>query len=257
MSLSTSYIALKTICVKETTRILRIWIQTLVPPVITMILYFVIFGHLIGERIGEMRGFTYINFIVPGLIMMSIIMNSYANVVSSFFGAKFQKNIEEILVAPVPISFIIIGYITGGVIRGCLVGGMIFIVSLLFTELQVFNVLVLISISLLASILFSLAGFTNAIFAKRFDHISIVPAFILTPLTYLGGVFYSIDLLDSPWKEISFLNPILYLVNAFRYSLIGVSDVSLVASFVIISAFIVILYCINYWLVRIGYGLRS
>ena len=251
------FISLYTIVYREVMRIVRIWLQTLVPPVITMSLYFFIFGRLVGSRIGEMANHNYLDFIIPGLIMMSIITNSYGNVVSSFFGSKFQKNIEEMMVAPVTPGVLIMGYTAGGIARGFLVGVVVLIVSLFFTKLRIHSLSVIISFSFLSATLFSLAGFTNAIFSKKFDDISIIPTFVLTPLTYLGGVFYSIDLLSSPWKEISLFNPILYLVNAFRYGFLGHSDISVIYAFTIVSAATALLYAFNYYLIYRGYGLRQ
>ena len=250
-------VALYTILRKEVIRILRIWIQTIVPPAITMSLYFFIFGRLIGTRVGEMGGYSYINFIVPGLIMMTIITNAYANVASSFFGSKFQKNIEEIMVAPVSPITIILGYIAGGIFRGLAVGSVVFLVSLLFTQIHIHSLFILFFFSLQAVLLFSLAGLTNAIFSKRFDDISIIPTFILTPLSYLGGAFYSINLLSSPWKEISLFNPIFYLVDAFRFGFLGSSDVSIYYACIIINMAILILFLLNYILIKRGYGLRD
>ncbi len=250
-------VALKSLWIKETNRFLRIWIQTLFPPVITMSLYFVIFGNLIGSRIGEMSGFSYISFIVPGLIMMSVITNSYSNVASSFFSAKFQRNVEELLVAPVPNYIIIWGYIGGGVARGLMVGFLVTCVSLFFVELQIFNLPILILSVVFTSILFSLGGLLNAIFARTFDDISIIPTFVLTPLTYLGGVFYSITLLPDFWQGVSHFNPVFYMINAFRYGFLGVADVSLLWSFSVIATFIVLLYSLVMLLLKNGVGIRS
>jgi ABC-2 type transport system permease protein len=254
---SSYVIALKSIWRKETNRFLRIWIQTLVPPVITMSLYFVIFGNLIGSRIGEMGGFDYMSFIVPGLIMMSVITNSYSNVASSFFSAKFQRNVEELLVAPVPNYVIIWGYVGGGVARGLMVGFLVTCVSLFFVDLQIFNIFILILSVLCTSILFSIGGLLNAIFAKTFDDISIIPTFVLTPLTYLGGVFYSINLLPDFWQAVSHFNPVFYMINAFRYGFLGIADVSLVWSFTVIGLFIAVLYSIVVILLNKGIGVRS
>ena len=223
---SRDMVALQTIWVKECTRFLRIWVQTLVPPAITMTLYFVIFGNLIGSRIGQMGGFSYMEFIVPGLIMMAVITNSYANVCSSFYSAKFQRNIEEILVAPVSNWIIIVGFVGGGVARAMIIGVIVTFVSMFFVDIQIFNLPVIIVTLLLTSVLFSTAGLINAIFAKSFDDISIIPTFVLTPLTYLGGVFYSLSLLPEVWQWISKINPIVYMVNGFRYGFLGVSDVN-------------------------------
>ncbi len=250
-------IALKSVLIKECTRFLRIWVQTLVPPAITMTLYFVIFGSLIGSRIGEMGGFDYMAFIVPGLIMMSVITNSYSNVASSFFSAKFQRNIEELLVAPVPNYIIVLGYVGGGMLRGLLVGLIVTLVAMLFVDIQIHNVFVLIITVLMTAMVFSLAGLINAVFANTFDDISIIPTFVLTPLTYLGGVFYSLSLLPEFWQGVSQLNPIVYMVNAFRYGFLGVSDVDLTFAFAMISAFVVGFFSLAMYLINKGIGIRS
>ncbi len=257
MGLTEQYIAIKTILLKEIRRFLRIWVQTLIPPVITVVLYFVIFGQLIGSRIGEMGGFNYMQYIVPGLIMMSVITNSYGNVVSSFFSTKFQRSVEEMLVSPMPNYVIIWGFVFGGVARGMTVGTLVTILALFFTDLSVYNLAVTISIVILTAILFSLGGFINAIFANKFDDISIIPTFILTPLTYLGGVFYSIDLLPPFWALVSKANPIVYMVNGFRYGILGVSDVGLVETYGMITVFIVTLYFWTLYLMKKGIGIRS
>lgn len=252
----TILIAFFTIVRKEISRFMRIWVQTLLPPAISMTLYFVIFGSLIGSRIGTMNGYSYIDFIAPGIIMMSIINNSYANVVSSFFGAKFQNHIEEMLVAPIPNFIILAGFITGGVARGILVGIVVTVVALFFTELNVYSVPVTIVVVLMTSIVFSLAGLINAIFAKKFDDISIIPTFVLTPLIYLGGVFYSIDLLPEIWQTVSSFNPILYMVNAFRYGMLGESDIQISSAFLILTIFAMVLFSIALHLLNKGTGIR-
>ncbi|MGF1738551.1 ABC transporter permease [Photobacterium satsumensis] len=251
------WIAFKSLITKEVNRFARIWVQTMVPPAITMTLYFVIFGNLIGSRIGEMGGFSYMEYIVPGLIMMSVITNSYSNVASSFFSAKFQHNIEELLVAPVPNYIIIAGFVGGGVLRGLGVGVIVSVVSLLFVDLQIAHFGVVVATVLMTSVVFSLGGLINAIFAKTFDDISIIPTFVLTPLTYLGGVFYSLSLLPDFWQSVSKLNPIVYMVNAFRYGFLGVSDVGIGTSFAVLGAFTAILYSLCYYLISRGIGLRS
>ncbi|SON48245.1 ABC transporter permease [Vibrio tapetis] len=251
------WVAFCSLIQKEINRFTRIWVQTLVPPAITMTLYFIIFGNLIGSRIGEMSGFSYMEYIVPGLIMMSVITNSYSNVASSFFSAKFQRNIEELLVAPVPNYIIIWGFVMGGVARGLAVGAIVTTVSLFFVDLQVEHWGIIIATVFLTSVVFSLGGLINAVFAKTFDDISIIPTFILTPLTYLGGVFYSISLLPEFWQGISKINPIVYMVNAFRYGFLGVSDVGIATSFGVLGAFILVLYAIAHYLVEKGIGLRS
>ena len=257
MASSRNFIALKSILNKEIQRFMRIWIQTLVPPAITISLYFVIFGSLIGSRIGEMGGFDYMSFIVPGLIMMSVITNSYSNVASSFFSAKWQRNVEEMLVAPVPNWVIVAGYVGGGMARGMLVGSIVTIVAMFFVDIQIHNIWVIITTVALTSATFALGGLINAIFAGSFDDISIIPTFILTPLTYLGGVFYSISLLPEFWQGVSQINPIVYMVNAFRYGFLGISDVSLTLSFAVLGVFIVSLYTIAMVLITKGIGLRS
>ncbi|NRA84994.1 MAG: ABC transporter permease [Gammaproteobacteria bacterium] len=251
------YIALKSLVTKEINRFTRIWLQTLVPPAITMSLYFVIFGNLIGSRIGQMSGFSYMEFIVPGLIMMSVITNSYSNVASSFFSSKFQHNVEELLVAPVPTWIIIAGYVGGGVARGLIVGTIVTCLSLFFVDLQIFNLAVLIVSVLLTSILFSLGGLINAVLAKTFDDISIIPNFVLTPLTYLGGVFYSLTLLPDFWQTVSKVNPIVYMINTFRYGFLGVTDIPLIYSFSMIIGFVVLLYSLAHWMISRGIGLRT
>ena len=250
-------IALQTIIVKEVRRFMRIWVQTLLPPAITMTLYFVIFGNLIGPRIGEMDGHKYMDFIVPGLIMMSVITNSYAHVVSSFFGMKFQRSIEELIVSPVPNWVILTGYVTGGVVRGLFVGLIVTLLSLGFTDLQVHNPAIMFAVALLTAILFSLGGFINAMFATKFDDISIVPTFILTPLTYLGGVFYSISLLPEFWQAVSLANPILYIVNAFRFGILGITDIDVGVAFLMITGFTIALFCLSLHLLNKGKGIRS
>lgn len=249
-------VSLKTIVNREVRRVRRIWIQTIVPPAITMTLYFIIFGNLIGKRIGEMEGFTYMQFIAPGLIMMSIISNSYGNVVSSFFGSRFGKYVEEMLVSPMPNYILLLGYMAGGLIRGVCVGILVALIALFFTDLQVQHPWITLSVVILTSMVFSLAGFVNAIYAKNFDGISIIPTFILTPLTYLGGVFYSISLLPEFWQTVSRANPILYMVNAFRYGILGVSDINITTAYVIIIGFVIVLFTFNLYLLKRGVGLR-
>jgi ABC-2 type transport system permease protein len=252
-----NWIGFKTIVRREFGRIVRIWGQTLLPPGVTATLYFIIFGSLIGSRVGQMGGFGYMQYIAPGLIMMSVITNSYGNVVSSFFGARFGKYIEELLVSPLPNSVIIAGYVAGGLTRGLLVGAVVTVVALCFTTLQVQHPLLVVSAVLLTSVVFSLGGLINGVFAKNFDHISWFPTFILSPLTYLGGVFYSIDLLPDWARVLSHLNPILYMVNAFRYGFLGVSDVDVTISFMTMGAFVVLLYALAWTLMTKGIGLRE
>ncbi|MFI2810379.1 MULTISPECIES: ABC transporter permease [Microbulbifer] len=245
-----------TILRREVRRFTRIWPQTLVPPVITMSLYFVIFGSLIGSRIGQMGGFSYMEFVVPGLIMMAVITNSYSNVASSFYSAKFQRNVEELLVSPTPNWVIMAGYVLGGVSRGLIVGFVVTLIALFFTDLGVQHLGMTVAIVFLAAVLFSLAGFINAIFANSFDDISIIPTFVLTPLTYLGGVFYSIDLLSPFFQGLSKLNPVLYMVNAFRYGVLGVSDINVAWAFVGVLVFIALLFGWGLHLMSHGKRLR-
>jgi ABC-2 type transport system permease protein len=246
-----------TIVRREFRRVLRIWPQTLLPPVITMSLYFVIFGALIGRRIGQMGGYDYMLYIAPGLIIMAVLTNAYANVSSSFFGAKFGKFVEELLVSPLPNWLILLGYSAGGVLRGVLIGALVTVVAMFFTPLEVAHPVMMVLVVVLTAVVFSLAGFINAVFANKFDDISIIPTFVLTPLTYLGGVFYTVDLLPGIWRTASMFNPILYMVNAFRYAMLGVGDVDMVVAWVMIVAFLVILYGIALWLLERGHGLRS
>ncbi|MCB1922900.1 MAG: ABC transporter permease [Gammaproteobacteria bacterium] len=251
------WVAFKTILTKEILRFVRIWVQTVLPPAITMALYFVIFGKLIGSQIGDMEGYRYIDFIVPGLILMSVISNSYANVVSSFYSSKFQHNIEELLIAPLPNFIILAGYVAGGVARGVVVGITVTLVSLLFSDLEVHSYAVTFAVFVLTSVLFATAGFINAVYANSFDDISIVPTFVLTPLTYLGGVFYSISMLPPFWQTVSLANPVLYMVNAFRYGLLGFSDIALWQAFLIIIGFIVALGAFAMWLLSRGVGIKT
>ena len=257
MNLRLNAVAFKTIVRKEMIRVLRIWVQTIVPPAITMTLYFIIFGNLIGRRIGVMDGFDYMQYIAPGLIMMSVITNSYGNVVSSFFGAKFGRHVEEMLVSPMSNATIILGHVAGGVLRGLLVGLLVTIIALFFTRLELQHPLITISIVLLSSVVFSLAGFINAVFAKKFDDISIVPTFVLTPLTYLGGVFYSISLLPEFWQRVSMANPILYMVNAFRYGILGTSDIGIGTAYALLAFFIALLFTVCMMLMNRGIGIRE
>lgn len=249
-------VAFKTIVLKEIRRFMRIWVQTIVPPAVSALLYMMIFGTLIGSRVGEMDGHRYIDFIVPGIIMMSVITNSYANSVSSFFGAKFQSHIEEVLVAPVHTVVILAGYIIGGVCRGLMVGALVALVSLFFTRLTIENPLITLLIVVMTSMLFSIGGIINSIFAKGFDDISIIPNFVLTPLTYLGGIFYSIKLLPDFWQNLSMINPVLYMINGFRYGILGTSDFSIVVSFVVIGLFILLLGAIALYLLNKGVGIK-
>lgn len=257
MNTHPNLVALRTIARREVARILRIWGQTLVPPAITMTLYFLIFGNLIGSRIGEMDGITYMDFIVPGLVMMAVIQNAYGNISSSFFGAKFGRHVEELLVSPMPNWVILGGYVAGGVLRGMMVGVIVLGIAMLFTHVRIPHPLVTFTTVLLGATIFSLAGFVNAVYAKKFDDIAIVPTFILTPLTYLGGVFYSVTLLPGWAETATRLNPIFYMVNAFRYGLLGTSDVPVTTAYALMGFFVVALGWLGLHLLRKGTGLRS
>ncbi|AKD37337.1 inner membrane transport permease [Pasteurella multocida subsp. multocida OH4807] len=252
-----AWVAFQTILTKEIRRFTRIWVQTLVPPVITMTLYFVIFGQLIGSRIGEMNGVSYMQFIVPGLIMMSALTNAFANVASSFYSTKFAKNVEELLISPTSPHIIILGYVAGGMARGLCVGILVTTVALFFVTFEVHSWAIVAMILLMTTATFALGGLINAVFARSFDDISIIPTFVLTPLTYLGGVFYSISLLPEFWQSVSKLNPIVYMINGFRYGFLGISDVGIVYTFVVLITFIVGLYGIAYYLISRGIGLRN
>lgn len=250
-------ISLWTMVVKEVRRFVRIWPQTLVPPSITMTMYFIIFGNLIGSRVGEMHGISYMSYIVPGLIMMSVITNSYSNVASSFFSNKFQRSVEEMMVSPMPNWVILAGFVIGGAARGLGVGLIVTIVSFFFTDLNLHHPFVTLAVVIMTAMLFSIGGFINALLAKKFDDISIIPIFVLTPLTYLGGVFYSIDLLPQFWQNVTMINPILYMVNAFRYGILGISDIPVGGALVAIAAFIIALWCLALWMLNRGKGIRS
>jgi len=251
------WIGFKTIVIREYGRIIRIWGQTIVPSAVTATLYFVIFGSLIGRRVGAMGGFDYMQYIAPGLIMMSVITNSYANVVSSFFGAKFGKHVEEMLVSPLPSWIIVAGYAVGGLVRGMLVGAAVTAVSLVFTHLHVHHILIILAAVILTSLTFALGGFLNALFAKNFDQVNFIPVFVLTPLTYFGGVFYSVSLLPAWALKLSFANPILYMVNAFRYGFLGTSDVDVAAAFGLMLAAVLAMFVTAVILMDRGAGTRE
>ena len=257
MNIRTQFVALQTILIKETLRFLRIWIQTILPPAVTTALYFIIFGKLIGAQIGPVEGLSYPQYIAPGLIMMAVITNAYSNVVSSFFSSKFQRHIEEMLVSPLPNTIIVLGFVGGGVARGLAVGGVVAAVSLFFTDLPWQHPLITLAVIVLTSVLFALAGLLNGIYAKSFDDISVVPTFVLTPLIYLGGIFYSIKMLPPFWQAASLFNPILYMINAFRYGILGVSDIDIRFAFAIILLFVAVLFGYSLWLLRRGTGIRN
>jgi len=251
------WIGFKTIVIREYGRIIRIWGQTIVPSIVTAVLYFAIFGSVFGRRVGAVDGFDYKQYIAPGLIMMSVITNSYGNVVASFFGAKFGKHVEELLVSPLPNWVIVGGYAAGGLLRGLLVGAAVTVVSLVFTHLHVHHLVVVLGALLFTSLTFALGGFLNALFAKNFDQVNWIPAFVLTPLTYFGGVFYSISLLPGWARTLSYVNPILYMVNAFRYGFLGVSDVDVGTAFALMAVAVVVLFASAVVLMNRGTGIRD
>ena len=251
------WIAYKTIVIKEVLRFSRIWVQTIFPPIITTSLYLLIFGGLMGERIGQMQGIDYLQYIIPGIILMTVITNSYANTVSSFFLAKFNHSIEELLVAPVPYWVILLGYISGGVARGFIVGLGVFIAVSFFVEFTIDSLFITFMTFLLTAILFSLAGFINAIFAQSFDDISIVPTFILMPMTYLGGMFYSIDILPQFWQDVSKFNPIYYMVDSFRLGFLGVSTSDFWTSMSVLLVMIAVLTTVSCYLLKKGVNIKT
>ncbi len=257
MKLVEQYTAFTTLLIKEILRFSRIWVQTIVPAAITTGLYFVIFGNLIGSQIGNIQGQTYVDYIVPGIILMSVINNAYANVVSSFYGHKFQHHIEEMLISPMPNYLIVTGFVAGGVTRGLSVGFVVTVVAMFFTDIKVENAFIILSVVFLTAVLFSLAGLINAVYANSFDDISIIPTFVLTPLTYLGGIFFSIEMLSGFWQKVALFNPILYMINAMRYGMLGVTDINIYTAFAIIISFILVLYTFCIYLMRKGIGIRS
>ena len=255
--LSEAWVGFATTVRREVHRVVRIWPQTLLPPVISTCLYFIIFGPVLGDRIGQMQGVTYLQYVTPGLIMMAVLTNSYQNVVSSFFGAKFQHHIEEVLVSPMSSQSILLGYAVGGVFRGLVIGAVVGLVALLFADLPIVHPMLTIAVAVLTSVAFAFGGFINAMVARNFDDITIVPTFVLTPLTMLGGVFYSVNLLAEPWQTLSYANPILYMVNAFRYGILGRSDMPIALAFGVLTLFIVGFYTAALWMLRRGIGIRS
>lgn len=250
-------IAFFTIVRKEILRFMRIWSQTLIPPIITTALYFAIFGHILGSKLGLTQGVTYMQFIAPGLIMMAVINNAYVNTVSSVYMMRFSKSIEEILVAPIPNYLILLGFCSVGVTRGIIVGLLVTVVALFFTHLHIYNILITFAIVILSAVLFSLAGFLNALFAKKFDDIAFIPTFILTPLSYLGGIFYPVSLLPGIWHKLSLFNPIVYMVNAFRFGIVGITDIPVSIAFIILLGFSLVLLILNLYFLHKGTGLKT
>ena len=257
MNASQMWTSYYTIVRKEVVRLFRIWTQTFLPPVITTALYFLIFGKFIGSQIGNINGVPYMEFIVPGLVMMSVIMQSFMNAAFTFYMAKFQKTLEEVQVSPTPYLLVILGHVSAAVIRGMVTAGIILVVALFFTPLHVYSFALTILFIFLASLLFSLAGLMNGVFANSFDTVQIFPTFILTPLTYLGGVFYSIKVLGGAWQTVSYFNPIVYIVNGFRYGLLGTSDVNVWTSFAVLAVLIAIMIMANWYVFKTGRGLRA
>jgi ABC-2 type transport system permease protein len=249
-------ISLQTLVAREIRRFMRLWSQTLIPPAITMTLYFIIFGKFIGSQIREIDGYSYIQFIIPGLVMMSIMTNAYSNTVSSFFLTKFNKSIEEMLVSPMPNWVILVGFTLGGAVRGVMVGMLVLLIAFLFTHMPMLHPLIIISMGTLSAMVFSLGGLINGIFAKRFDDISFVPTFVLTPLTYLGGVFYSVNQLPPVWRSISRFNPVLDMVSTFRYGLLGISDVSVTFGFSLVIFLLISLFIFAWYLLNKGIGIK-
>lgn len=252
-----NWVGFSTIVTKEVRRVLRIWVQTLVPPAINGTLYFLIFGLAIGSRVGEMSGFDYMAYIAPGVIMMQIMINSYTNVVSSFFGAKFSRYIEELMISPMPDILILLGYMLGGMFRGLFVGGIITLVASLLTELPFAHPWVIVTAAIMTSALFTVGGLLNALFAKKFDDVTIIPTFVLTPLIYLGGVFYSVSLLPTAWQYVTRIDPLLYMIDTLRYGFLGVSDIPLMQAYAIMAGFLVALFAFAWWLLKRGTGLKS
>lgn len=256
-NLNKDWVAYKTLTRREVKRFMRIWVQTLIPPIITTMLYFLIFGKLIGSRIGNIDGVSYIEFIAPGLIMMAVLTNAYSNVSSSFFSTKMHKNIEEQLVSSMPDALIILGYVTGGVLRGLCVGAIVGAVTLFFTHIHIAHIGLTLIVAVLTALVFAFGGFLNALYAKNFDDVSIIPTFVLTPLTYLGGIFYSISMLPPLWQTIAQFNPLLYVINGFRYAMLGVSDVSFIATAGVLIALVFIMFFASLYLMKHSAGMRS
>ena len=258
MSPSQMFTSFYTIVRKDVVRIFRIWPQTFLPSIITSVLYFLVFGKVLGGRIGDIGGHLYITFVVPGLVMLAVVTNSFSNVATTFFQAKFfARNIDEILVSPTPPWVIIAGYVAGGMVRGITIGLLVIIVAAFFSPLPLTHPFIILLFLILSSLIFSLAGLVNGIYAKSFDGITIVPTFVLTPLVYLGGVFYSAQALPPLWQKFTFADPIFYLVDGFRVGFMGFSDVSLGISLAVLGTLTAILIAINWYFIRTGLGLRQ
>ena len=257
MTLEKQWISFNTILRKEITRFIRIWPQTILPSIVTVSLYFLIFGAFLGPKIGEVSGFTYMEFVIPGLVMLGVVTNSFSNVASSFFSSKFQKNIEELLISPTPGYVVIAGYAAGGVLRGLIVGTLVAIVAFIFSGISVFSYFIIMAFMAMTAALFSVAGFINGMLAKKFDSITVVPVFVLTPLIYLGGVFYQIDFLPQFWQTVSKINPMFYIISGFRYGFLGISEVNILSSALILLLFTTAFTMLSYYLFKKGYGLRE
>lgn len=255
--MQTSWIAFTTIARKEVGRIFRIWTQTLLPPIITQSLYFVIFGAFLGQRIGEVGGTSYAAFLVPGLVLMAVVTNAFTNVASSLFSAKFMRNIDEMLVSPMSPSVLLAGFCSGGIVRSALVGIIVFGVSTFFVPSTFAHPWAIIVFGLLTATAFSLFGFLNGLFARKFDDVSIIPTFVLTPLTYLGGVFYDISHLPSFWQNVARLNPLVYAVDGFRYGFSGAASTPVAESAIVLTVLTVVMAGGLLWCVRRGIGLRD
>lgn len=257
MNSRVQWVSLYTLINHEIVRVLRIWPQTILPPVVTTILYYIIFGSVIGPRIGEMNGYNYIQFIMPGLVMMNVIEVAYINVDSSFFMAKFFRSIEEILITPMTSHSVLCGFVAGGMFRAIAVGLLVAVMSLFFTKITVANWGLTILIVVLTAVFMSLVGFIAGVFAKKFDDLSIVPMFVLTPLSYFGGVFYSVDLLPKTWQAATHANPLFYMISGFRYAILGTADVDILFVLCLLFGGILILYAYAYWLLQKGIGIKN
>lgn len=250
-------IAFITIVRKEIARFMRIWPQTLLPPAINTLLYFIIFGNLLGAKIGDIHNISYIQYLAPGFASMVMITSAYNNVASSFFSERFTRNCQELVWSPISKHVMICGYLMGGILRSFLSGTIVLLITLFFTEIHIYHLVYLLAIAFITSSLFATAGFINALFGTKFDSIMTIPTFVLTPLIYLGGIFYSVSMLPSTWQKISLFNPILYIVNSFRYSILNISDVSVHISILVCSAITACLYSVCYYLVTKGQGLTE
>lgn len=255
MIIKNQLIGCRTILRKDMQRNLRVWRQSFIPPAISSILYFIIFGNLVGRNVGDLHGFTYSQFIAPGLIMMHLITNAYSNCSSSIFVAKLSHYIEEILVSPLTAFFILLGFMLGGIFRGMVVAGIVTVISFYFTHVHLYSLIIFLIVSFLTAMIFSLAGIINALFAKTFDDINVIPVFVLTPLIYLSGVFYSLHVLPHFWQTVSLFNPLIYIVNSARYGYLGYHGTSVFVAISILMLIAFGLFAFTYYLIKKGYGL--